>query len=310
MPAKVSAIEYDPERSARLALLLYVDGEKRYILAPAGLQQGDTVVSGAGAGHPARATRCRWAGAARHHGAQRRAYVGKGGQMVRAAGSSAQVVAKEGERWRPPAPSAEMRMVHARCLATIGEVGNSEHELRSVGQGRQEPLAGQAAAACAASRRTRWTTRWAVVKASRPADARRSARGASPKGAKTRHPKKASTKLIVRGRRAARPRSKAEETDPWRVSIKKGPYVEESLLLKVQIMNTQEREEGVEDLGRGEHDRARVRGPHVRGAQRQQVRAGVRDREHGGAQAGRVRADADLPRPQRQARGRQEGKPE
>ena len=144
IPAKVSEIEYDPNRSARIALLVYADGEKRYILHPKGLKQGDTVVSGPGA--DARNGNALPLGeiplGTSVHCVELK--IGKGGQMARTAGASAQVVAREGEYVTLRLRSSEMRMVHSRCLATIGEVGNSEHELLSIGQGRQEPLAGQA----------------------------------------------------------------------------------------------------------------------------------------------------------------------
>jgi len=134
IPGKVSEIEYDPNRSARIALIVYADGEKRYILHPKGLLQGDTVVSGPGSD-----TRTGNAvplgeiplGTTVHNVELK---IGKGGQLARTAGSSAQVVAKEGEYVTLRLRSSEMRLVHGRCLATVGEVGNSEHELLSVGK--------------------------------------------------------------------------------------------------------------------------------------------------------------------------------
>ncbi|MGA1309904.1 MAG: 50S ribosomal protein L2, partial [Gemmatimonadaceae bacterium] len=132
--ATVEHIEYDPNRSARIALVVYGDGEKRYILHPKGLAVGDTVVSGKGAdirtgnALPLREVPL---GTAVHNVELK---PGKGGQMARSAGTSVQVVAKEGEYVTLRMASTEMRMVHGDCLATIGEVGNAEHELISWGK--------------------------------------------------------------------------------------------------------------------------------------------------------------------------------
>ena len=128
IPAKVASIEYDPNRSARIALLQYADGEKRYILWPAGLQVGAAVLAGenapfnVGNALPLRAIPL---GTLVHNV---ELVLGKGGQMVRSAGSYAQVMAKEGDYVTLRLPSGEVRMVHRNCYATIGEVGNSEHE--------------------------------------------------------------------------------------------------------------------------------------------------------------------------------------
>jgi large subunit ribosomal protein L2 len=128
IPAKVASIEYDPNRSARIALLQYVDGEKRYILWPKGLKVGDTLVSGPDApfntGNALPLERIPL-GTLVHNVEMN---IGKGGQMVRSAGAYAQLMAKEGERVTLRLPSGEVRMVHKNCYATIGEVGNAEHE--------------------------------------------------------------------------------------------------------------------------------------------------------------------------------------
>jgi large subunit ribosomal protein L2 len=134
IPAKVAAIEYDPNRSARIALLHYADGEKRYIIAPDGLQVGSTVTSGPEAdilvgnslplsGIPL--------GTMIHNIELKE---GKGGQMARSAGTSAQLMAREGEWATLRLPSGEMRKVHNRCYATIGQVGNLDHENVSIGK--------------------------------------------------------------------------------------------------------------------------------------------------------------------------------
>ncbi|MEZ4387493.1 MAG: 50S ribosomal protein L2 [Candidatus Krumholzibacteriia bacterium] len=128
VPAKVAAIEYDPNRSARIALLHYADGEKRYILWAKGLEVGSEVVAGPDApfnvGNALPLARIPLGTLVHNVELQ----IGKGGQMVRSAGAYAQVMAKEGERVTLRIPSGEVRMVHRNCYATIGEVGNSEHE--------------------------------------------------------------------------------------------------------------------------------------------------------------------------------------
>jgi large subunit ribosomal protein L2 len=127
IPARVRSIEYDPNRSARIALLVYDDGEKRYIIAPLGLQVGDTVMSGEGAeirvGNALPLERIPL-GTLVHN---IELYPGRGGQMVRSAGTSAQVLAKEGDYVTLRLPSGEMRLVRKECMATIGQVGNVDH---------------------------------------------------------------------------------------------------------------------------------------------------------------------------------------
>ena len=128
VPARVAAIEYDPNRSARIALLHYRDGEKRYILAPLGLQVGDTVMSGPEADiKPGNALPLSAipVGTMVHN---IELQPGKGGQLVRAAGTAAQLMAKEGEYAILRLPSGEFRKVLARCRASVGQVGNVEHE--------------------------------------------------------------------------------------------------------------------------------------------------------------------------------------
>lgn len=134
IPARVATIEYDPNRSARIALLFYVDGEKRYILAPQHLKVGDTVVSGAEADiQPGNALPLRSIPLGTHiHNIEMRQ--GKGGQLVRSAGTYAQLMAKEDRYALVKLPSGEVRMVLINCQATIGQVGNVEHENLSVGK--------------------------------------------------------------------------------------------------------------------------------------------------------------------------------
>jgi large subunit ribosomal protein L2 len=134
VPAKVAALEYDPNRSANLALLHYADGDKRYILAPNGLKVGATVVASPNAdirpGNTLPLERIPL-GTVIHNIELK---VGKGGQLCRAAGVSAQLMAKEGEYAQVRLPSGEVRMVLLRCKATIGQVGNVEHESVTIGK--------------------------------------------------------------------------------------------------------------------------------------------------------------------------------
>jgi large subunit ribosomal protein L2 len=197
VPATVREIEYDPNRSARIALVQYQDGERRYILHPRGLAVGDTVVSGPGSdirlgnALPLREIPL---GTAVHN---IELTIGKGGQMARSAGSSAQVVAKEGDYVTLRLRSTEVRLVHGNCLATIGEVGNAEHELLSWGK----------------AGKTRWKGRRPKVRGEvmNPVDHPHGGRTrggrnvVSPwgkkEGVKTRNRKKSSQRLIVRGRK-------------------------------------------------------------------------------------------------------------
>jgi large subunit ribosomal protein L2 len=200
VPARVAAVEYDPNRSARLALVHYADGEKRYILHPRGLMVGDTVVSGPGAdirtGNAVPLAEIPL-GTTVHNVELKR---GRGGQLARSAGAEVQVVAKEGAHVTLKLMSGEVRLVRAECLATIGQVGNLEHELESIGKAGKK----------------RWLGRRSRVRgvAKNPVDhplgggEGKSSGGrpacspwGKPEGRKTRHKKKASTKLIIRGRK-------------------------------------------------------------------------------------------------------------
>lgn len=134
VPATVVAIEYDPNRSARIALLQYEDGEKRYILSPAGLKVGDRLESGPNADirvGNALPMRNIPTGTVIHNVELTK---GKGGQIVRSAGAAAQLVAKEGDYSLLRLPSGEMRRVRLDCIATIGQVGNVEHNQISLGK--------------------------------------------------------------------------------------------------------------------------------------------------------------------------------
>jgi large subunit ribosomal protein L2 len=134
VPAKVAAIEYDPNRSARIALLHYVDGEKRYMLAPVGVGVGDTVVAGPEA--PIRVgnalpLRNIPTGTQIHN---IELHAGKGGQLCRSAGTSAQLMAKSDKYAQVRMPSGEVRLVHLDCMATLGSGGNSEHATLTYGK--------------------------------------------------------------------------------------------------------------------------------------------------------------------------------
>jgi large subunit ribosomal protein L2 len=134
VPARVTAIEYDPNRSARIALLAYADGDKRYILAPEGMKVGQAVVAGESADIlPGNALPLKAipAGTMIHNLELRK---GKGGQLVRSAGAAAQLVAKEGDYAQVKLPSGEVRQVHVDCVATIGQVGNIDHKNVSLGK--------------------------------------------------------------------------------------------------------------------------------------------------------------------------------
>ncbi|MDD6062847.1 MAG: 50S ribosomal protein L2 [Oscillospiraceae bacterium] len=134
MPATVKTLEYDPNRSAHIALVQYEDGEKRYILAPEGLKVGDVVVSGAGAdikaGNALPLINIP-VGTIVHNVEM---YPGRGGQLARAAGNAAQLMAKEGAYALLRLPSGELRNVPAQCMATVGQVGNGDHENVKIGK--------------------------------------------------------------------------------------------------------------------------------------------------------------------------------
>ena len=134
IPAKVATIEYDPMRSAYISLVVYADGEKRYILAPVGLQVGDIVVSGEGSDIKvgnAMQLKHMPVGTVVHN---IELQAGKGGQLVRSAGTSAQLMAKEGNYATLRLPSGEMRYVRIECRATIGTVSNTTHDIINIGK--------------------------------------------------------------------------------------------------------------------------------------------------------------------------------
>jgi large subunit ribosomal protein L2 len=201
VPAKVATVEYDPNRSARIALLHYADGEKRYILAPVGVKVGDEILAGEKAdikpGNALNLSRIP-VGTVVHN---IELHPGRGGQFCRAAGTYAQLIAKEGSYATLRMPSGEVRKVLAACFATIGQVGNVQHENISLGK----------------AGRSRWLNRRPKVRgvAMNPVDhplgggEGKSSGGRHPvspwgkptKGYKTRNRKKQSSRLIVKRRK-------------------------------------------------------------------------------------------------------------
>jgi len=201
VPATVTSIEYDPNRSVRIALLTYADGERRYILAPQGVRVGQRVVAGekvepkAGNSMPLESIPT---GLPVHNIEM---YPGRGGQLVRTAGGMAQLMAKEGKHALLNLPSGELRRVHIRCRATVGQLGNEEHSLVRIGKagrnrwlGKRPKVRGSAMSPCAHP----LGGGEGRAGAGRPPC---SPTGKLAKGGKTRSPRKNSDKLIVRSRK-------------------------------------------------------------------------------------------------------------
>jgi large subunit ribosomal protein L2 len=200
IPAKVSSIEYDPNRTARIALLVYADGEKRYIIAPNGLTVGTNVMSGSGIapevgnslplGEIPLGTIV--------HNIELRP--GQGGSIARGAGSYAQIVSREGRYAIVKMPSSETRLVLVACRATIGTVSNSDHGLESDGKAGRERWQGRRP-------RVRGVVMNPVDHPMGGGEGRasgghpRSRKGLLAKGYKTRHPKKSSSKFILERRK-------------------------------------------------------------------------------------------------------------
>ena len=201
VPATVTSIEYDPNRSVRIALLTYADGELRYILAPQGVKVGQKVIAGekvepkSGNSMPLENIPT---GLPVHNIEM---YPGRGGQLVRTAGGMAQLMAKEGKHALLNLPSGELRRVHIRCCATVGQLGNEEHSLVRIGKagrnrwlGRRPKVRGSAMSPCAHP----LGGGEGRAGAGRPPC---SPTGKLSKGGKTRSPRKNSDSLIVRSRK-------------------------------------------------------------------------------------------------------------
>ncbi len=202
VPARVVAIEYDPNRTARIALLQYADGEKRYILAPVGLQVGDVVMSGENVEiKPGNALPLANipTGTLVHNV---ELVPGRGGQLVRAAGAAAQVMAKEGEYALVRLPSGELRKIHVRCRATIGQVGNVEHEAIKYGKaGRRRWLGWRPAVRGVAMDPRSHPHGGGEGRSPIGMPSPVSPWGKPTLGKKTRNPRKPSTRLIVKRRK-------------------------------------------------------------------------------------------------------------
>jgi large subunit ribosomal protein L2 len=295
IPAKVSTVEYDPNRSARIALLTYADGEKRYILQPIGLKVGDTIVAGQNVDIlPGNALPLKNIplGTLLHNVELK---PGKGGQIARSAGSSVQLVAKEGDYASVKMPSGEIRKINMECFATIGQVGNLDHENVSVGK----------------AGRSRWLGQRPHVRgvAMNPVDhplgggEGKTSGGRHPvspwglptKGYKTRN-NKVSDRFIVQ---------LTEEGSVRRYTSAREGRADEP----------REREESHQDVVAPVDRRPRDGRAHARRAQREEVHPGLRHREHGRPQARRVRADAPVQGTHDQGRresshgGRRAGRP-
>ena len=285
IPAKVATIEYDPNRSSRIALLHYADGEKRYILAPDGVVVGDMLMSGEGAEiRPGNALPLRNipVGTVIHAVEMK---PGAGARMARSAGTSVQLMAKEGKLATLRLPSGEMRTVPSTCKGTVGVVGNPEHELISLGK----------------AGRNRW-------KGKRPIGARRRDEpGRSPARRRRRQGVGRPASDLAVGEEG-RPHQEEEEgveqadhpaswEGTWLMarSVKKGPFVDEHLMVKIAGMNERGEKKVVKTWSRRSDDRAGHDRTHDRGPRRSQARPRVRVGVDGRAQARRVRSDAYVP---------------
>ena len=286
MPAKVAAIEYDPNRSAYIALLHYVDGEKRYILAPQRLTVGMTVASGEDAdiavGNCLELARMP-VGTVVHNVELQ---PGRGGQMARSAGASAQLMAKDGDMATLRLPSGEMRMVRAECRATVGVIGNADHQNVKVGKaGRKRHMGVRP--------QTRGTAMNPVDHPHGGGEGSTTAGrhpvtpwGVPTLGYRTRKKNKASDRYIVRGRR----RGKGKQ--PMSRSSKKGPWVEERLMRAHRSPQRREQQKNAAHLVARLDDLPRDGRPHDRRPRRQETRPRVHQRGDGRPQARRVRAHA------------------
>ena len=287
IPATVKAIEYDPNRSARIALLFYRDGEKRYIIAPLGLKPGDVIMSGPQADIlPGNALPIRNIplGTLVHNVELQ---PGKGGQLCRSAGTLAQVLAKEGDHANIKLPSGEVRQVKLDCMATIGQVGNLDHENVSIGK----------------AGRVRWkgfrpTVRGTVMN---PVDhpmggGEGKGKGNHPmtpwgkptKGYKTRRGARPSDRYIVTRRTKYEPPGHGTLAE-------EGPVHRGAAGAPRRGAEPRSPEEGAQDLVAAVHDPARVRRSYACRPQRKEVHPRVRHREHGGASSRGVRPHPLVP---------------
>ena len=276
-PAKVERLEYDPNRTAHIALLCYADGERRYIIAPRGLEVGATLVSGIEA--PIRAgntlpIRNIPVGTTIHCVEM---IPGKGAQMVRSAGASAVLLAREGTYAQVRLRSGEVRRVHIECRATIGEVGNEEHSLRQIGK-----------AGAMRWRGVRPTVRGVAMN---PVDHPHG--GGEGRTGEAREP----VSPWALRRRVSRPVQQADEqydrptaqrkvrANTMSRSIKKGPFVD-AHLIKRWTRPSRAKTKADQDLVAPFHDPARVHRSDDRCAQRQAACSRLHQREHGRSKLG------------------------
>jgi len=290
VPAKVAAIEYDPNRSARIALLHYTDGEKRYILWPVGVNVGDVLQSGEavdirpGNSLPLHAIPL---GTVIHNIELKK---GHGAQLIRSAGSFGQLMAKEGKYAQIRMPSTEVRKVLLECKATVAS--SATPSTRSSASARRAGTAGRVGGRrCAPgheSGRSPPRRRRGQERPGQPASSL--ALGPAHQGIQDAR-QQAHHQVH---HQAARQRSSLMAR-----SVKKGPFIDRHLIKKVEDMNRQSQKKVVKDVVAPLDHPSRPGGAHVRGAQRAQVHPGVRDREHGRPQAGRVRSHPHVPRPHR-----------
>ena len=273
VPAKVATIEYDPNRSARIALLHYVDGEKRYIIHPKGLKVGDMVMSGPEADiKPGNALPLANipVGTLVHNVELQ---PGKGAAIARSAGTSIQLMGKEGNYAILRMPSSEMRRVLITCRATIGEVGNAEHSNIKVGKAGRNRWKG-----------IRPSVRGTVMN---PVDHPHGGGEGKNKSATPRRPPAASSSVVARSSAEAL-RSNSEQKS------EKGSFRRAAPSRPYRGYERGRRKERHQDLVSCQHHLPGHGGPHHRRARWPQARAGLRYRIHGRPQAGRVRAYAYL----------------
>jgi large subunit ribosomal protein L2 len=288
VPASVAAIEYDPNRTSRIALLHYADGEKRYILAPDGLKVGDKVVSSRHADiKPGNSLPLRHIplGTMVHNVEMKK---GKGGQLVRSAGVAATLMAKDGDYAQVRLPSSEIRKVHLDCRATVGQVSNIDHQNVSIGKAGRSRWLGKRP-------HNRGVTMNPVDHPMGGGEGRTSGGrhpcspwGKLAKGAKTRNNKRTDTMIVRhRGKKGLGSHAAFSKEGPVR---RRPPAVED------HEDHPDQGEDADQDLVAPLHHHPRRGRPHVRGAQRAQVRPRVRHREHGRSQVRRVRPHPDVPR--------------
>jgi large subunit ribosomal protein L2 len=294
VPAKVAAIEYDPNRSAYIALLHYVDGEKRYILAPQRLTVGMTVASGDGAdivvGNCLELSRMPVGTVVHNIELQ----PGRGGQLARSAGASAQLMAKDGDMATLRLPSGEMRMVRAECRATVGVIGNAEHQNVKVGKaGRKRASAD----AWRGHEPGRPPTRWR-----RGLDDRRPPPGDALGRADARLPHAQAEQELRPLHRARSQAWKGQESidEPFQ---QEGPLGRRAADVARRSPQRGQQQKNAAYLVARVDDLPRDGRPHDRRPRRQETRPRLHQRGDGRTQAGRVRAHACLPWPRRLGQG-------